>query len=124
MNPIQESIVRTITISSAEQSQIDRVEFLRTTIVAAHYHPNHGVNFPNTGNTGIQHMRDNLNALPEDDRGHLVGPVFSGPATAYNMFPQHHSVNHDYKQIHIVNSWCDIERRMRSYQTNNQEYIR
>lgn len=50
-NPIQESIVRTITINSTEQSQIGRVEFLRATITGTHYCPNECVYFPNTGNT-------------------------------------------------------------------------
>ena len=45
-------------------------------------------------------MRDNFDALPEDDRGHIVASSLGGPLHLYNMFPQYRSVNRNYLESH------------------------
>lgn len=124
MNPIQYSIVRTVEgRSTTRQGPVERVEYVRAIITRNHYRPNQRVDFPKSGITSIPYMRDNLNSIPGDDRGHIVGSIFGGPPVGYNMFPQHRSVNRNLQQDHIVLDWRETERAMQDYLSKDKGYI-
>ena len=124
-NPIQGSLLRTITHGPFwARRTTERVELVAATITPLHYRANNRVDFPNSGNTSTQYMRDNLDALPEDERGHVVASMFTGPPVLYNMFPQHRSVNRNYQGSHILVDWYQTELRMREFLENNRGYVR
>ena len=124
-SPIQASVVRSIARGFfPARHQTERVELVVATITPLHYRRNNRVDFPNSGNTSTQYMRDNLNALPEDERGHVVASMFSGPPELYNMFPQHRGVNRNYQESHILFDWYQTELRMQEHLENNAGYVR
>ncbi|CAF2505214.1 unnamed protein product [Rotaria sp. Silwood2] len=117
-NPIQESIVRQL--PRGLFAHTERVEFVIARITPRHYNPNNRVDFPSSGSTSTQYMRTNLNALAGDERGHIVASVFGGPPVAYNMFPQHRSLNRNYRASHILVDWFEAEARIRQHLGNNR----
>ncbi|CAF2869093.1 unnamed protein product [Rotaria sp. Silwood2] len=116
-NPIQESVVRRL--PRGLFGYTERVEFVIARITPRHYNPNNRVNFPSSGSTSTQYMRTNLNALSGDERGHIVASVFNGPPAAYNMFPEHRSLNRNYRASHILIDWFEAEGRIRQHLQNN-----
>ena len=124
-NPIQGSVVRTITHGFLfGRRQTERVELVAATITPLHYRRNNRVDFANSGNTSTQYMRDNLDGLTTDERGHIVASMFSGPPQLYNMFPQHRGVNRNYQESHILVDWYQTEIRIREHLENNRGYVR
>ncbi|CAF1285358.1 unnamed protein product, partial [Didymodactylos carnosus] len=116
-NPIEESIVRPIRGGLFNQVRTERVEFVHARIRPQHYRPNNRVNFGG-GNTSTEYMRQHMNALPGDERGHIVASVFSGPPQLYNMFPQHNSMNRNYHASHLLVDWRETENRMQRHLAN------
>lgn len=124
-NPIQGSLVRSITHGPFwNRRTTERVEVVAATITPLHYRRNNRVDFPDSGNTSTQYMRDYLNALSEDERGHIVASMFTGPPQLYNLFPQHRGVNRNYRESHILVDWYQTEIRMREFLDNNRGYVR
>ena len=124
-SPIQASVVRRIRRGSfSSPTYMERVELVAATINPLHYRPNNRIDFPNSGNTSTQYMRDNLDAIPGDERGHVVASMFSGPPQPYNMFPQHRGVNRNFHESHILFDWYETELRMREFLENNRGYVR
>ncbi|UJR08796.1 hypothetical protein I4U23_013052 [Adineta vaga] len=124
-NPIQQTIVRTVTHGRfTGRVQTERVEFVVATITPLHYRRNHRVNFPDSGNTSTDYMRQNMNGLVEDERDHIVASMFSGPPELYNMFPQHRSLNRNYRQSHLLVDWYQTELRIREHLENNRGSVR
>ena len=124
-NPIQGTLVRTLTRGPIwNRRYTERVELVAATITPLHYQRNNRVDFPSSGNTSTQYMRDNLDGLAEDERGHVVASMFSGPPELYNMFPQHRGVNRNYQESHILVDWYQTELRMREHLENNRGYVR
>ena len=124
-NPIQGTLVRTLTRGPFwARRYTERVELVAATISPLHYRANNRVDFPSSGNTSSQYMRDNLDGLAEDERGHIVASMFSGPPELYNLFPQHRGVNGNYQESHILVDWYQTELRMRDHLSNNRGYVR
>ena len=124
-NPIQASVVRTLTRGSFfNRRYTERVELVAATITPLHYRRNDRVDFLQSGNTSTPYMRENLDAVQGDERGHVVASMFSGPPQLHNMFPQHRGVNREYGASHILISWHQTELRMRDFLRDNRGYVR
>lgn len=123
-NPIQESVVRRIPTGRPGQSHTERVEFVSATITPLHYRRNERTNFPNSGNTSLTYMRENLNGLEHDERGHTVASMFSGPPHFYNMFPQQRGLNRNFQAVHLLTDWYETELRMREHLEDNRGTVR
>jgi len=57
-----------------------------------------------------------MGAHKTDEKGHLVGSQFGGPAEAYNLVPMSNSQNRNFHSTYISTfSFYDLEMRMSDY---------
>lgn len=98
--------------TSYGQGDHERVTYLRAVIQPHHVNNGDRINFPHSGylNDYFVHA-----SAPGDERGHLVGSQFSGPAEWYNLSPQNARVNRNAGYQSITTDWYGTECEVRRF---------
>lgn len=89
-----------------------RTQFLYAVIQAQHV--GHARSQFRGRTTTLDYFRRELNALPDDDRGHLLADSLGGVSADYNLVPQTRDVNRRLGG-ELYTEWTNTERRMREF---------
>lgn len=98
------------------ETSIGRKGLERIDRVYAEIYPSHlskkRTNFAKSGALGKKFKQI---SEPGDERGHLVGSQFSGPAKWYNLSPQSAQVNRNAGRVSILTDWYKTEAEVAHY---------
>lgn len=90
----------------------ERVTYIRAVIRPNHINTAGRNNFPRSG---ILNNYFQAGMAQGDERGHLVGSQFSGPAEWYNLSPQNMRVNRNAGYQSIITDWYETECEVRRF---------
>lgn len=124
-DPTLETYNRSIKIDDNGKT-VERPEFVSAMFMPSDFRPNERENFPSSGNTSTVYMKNNLDAQPGDERGHIIPNALNGKPVAHNMVPQPASINRNVGRDPSTSNddWYKNEREMIDYVRKGNGFIR